>query len=302
MRKKGTKSNISRKLQRQRDIVGYLFLAPNLIGFIIFMLIPFLYAFYISFFNWDGITEMQFTGLRNYVKLITNEGFRISFVNTLYYTLLNVPLIIIFGLGLALAVNTITKCKALFRTVFFLPNIVTVVSIVIVWQAFYHPVYGPLTMILKALGVENTPQWISDPKWAMICIIIMSIWINAGYYMIIFLAALNNVPESYYEAAEIDGAGKISRFFNITLPMISPSMFFAIIIAIINSFKVFDQVALLTQGGPGRSTNVLVYYVYQQSFKYYKFGEASAAAFILFALILIITVIQYSMQEKWVID
>lgn len=119
MRKKGTKSKISRKLQRQRDIVGYLFLAPNLIGFVIFMLIPFLYAFYISFFNWDGITEMQFTGVKNYAKLLTNEGFRISFVNTLYYTLLNVPLIIIFGLGLALAVNTITKFKALFRTVFF---------------------------------------------------------------------------------------------------------------------------------------------------------------------------------------
>ncbi len=297
-----TAKRTNSKLQRRNDILGYAFLAPNLIGFIMFTLIPFVYALYISFFKWDGITDKVFVGLDNYLALLKDSGFRIAMKNTLIYTVLNVSTTIVAGLALALAVHSVKHLKTLFRTTLFLPNMVTISSIVIVWQAFYHPTYSPFSMILRTLGVENPPQWIGDPKWAMLCIIIMSIWLNAGYYMVLFLAALNNIPPHYYEAADIDGAGVWKKFWRITLPMLSPTTFFVVIMAIINSFKVFDQVALLTQGGPGRSTNVLVYYIYQESFTYYRFGSASAMAYVLFALIFIVTVIQYRGQSKWVVQ
>ncbi len=297
-----TAKRTNSKLQRRNDILGYAFLAPNLIGFIVFTLIPFVYALYISFFKWDGITDKVFVGLDNYLALLKDSGFRIAMKNTLIYTVLNVSTTIVAGLALALAVHSVKHLKTLFRTTLFLPNMVTISSIVIVWQAFYHPTYSPFSMILRTLGVENPPQWIGDPKWAMLCIIIMSIWLNAGYYMVLFLAALNNIPSHYYEAADIDGAGVWKKFWRITLPMLSPTTFFVVIMAIINSFKVFDQVALLTQGGPGRSTNVLVYYIYQESFTYYRFGSASAMAYVLFALIFIVTVIQYRGQSKWVVQ
>ena len=297
-----TAKRTNSKLQRRNDILGYAFLAPNLIGFIVFTLIPFVYALYISFFKWDGITDKVFVGLDNYLALLKDSGFRIAMKNTLIYTVLNVSTTIVAGLALALAVHSVKHLKTLFRTTLFLPNMVTISSIVIVWQAFYHPTYSPFSMILRTFGVENPPQWIGDPKWAMLCIIIMSIWLNAGYYMVLFLAALNNIPSHYYEAADIDGAGIWKKFWRITLPMLSPTTFFVVIMAIINSFKVFDQVALLTQGGPGRSTNVLVYYNYQESFTYYRFGSASAMAYVLFVLIFIVTVIQYRGQSKWVVQ
>lgn len=285
--------------QLRKDVTGYAFLAPNLIGFLIFTLVPFVYSFYISFFKWDAIGDMEFVGINNYLKLFKDSGFIISLKNTLYYTFVNVPLIMICGMILALCIHSLPRFKSLFRTVYFMPNLVTVVSIAIVWQALYHPTYSPISMILRSIGVADPPTWVSDPLWAMPCIIIMSTWINAGYYMVIFLAALNNIPVSYYEAAAVDGANAWHKFWNITLPSMSPTIFFATIIAVINSFKVFDQVSLLTQGGPGRSTNVLVYYIYQQGFTYYRFGTASAAAYILFALILVVTVIQYRGQSKW---
>ena len=285
--------------QLRKDITGYAFLAPNLIGFLMFTLVPFVYSFYISFFNWDAITEMKFVGLNNYTKLFRDSGFLISLKNTLYYTLVNVPMVMVCGMILALCVHKLPRCKSLFRTVYFLPNLVTVVSIAIVWQALYHPTYSPFSMMLRTFGVSNPPKWVSDIRWAMPCIIIMSTWINAGYYMVIYLAALNNIPVSLYEAASVDGANAWQKFWSITLPELSPTIFFATIIAVINSFKVFDQVSLLTQGGPGRATNVLVYYIYQQGFTYYRFGSASAAAYILFALILVVTVIQYRGQSKW---
>lgn len=285
--------------QVRLDIAGYAFLAPNLIGFFAFTLIPFAYSFYISFFKWDAIGAMEFVGFGNYLRLFRDSGFLISLKNTLYYTFVNVPLILICGMALALGVHRLRRGKGLLRTVYFLPNLVTVVSIAIVWQALYHPTYSPFSMLLRSLGAVDPPKWLSDPLWAMPCIIVMSTWINAGYYMVIFLAALNNIPVCYYEAAAVDGANAWQKFWRITLPSLSPTLFFAAIIAVINSFKVFDQVSLLTQGGPGRATNVLVYYIYQQGFTYYRFGTASAAAYVLFALILIATLIQYRSQEKW---
>ena len=260
------KSNMAGSNQLHKDLVGYAFLAPNLIGFLAFTLVPFIYSFYISFFKWDAITDMEFVGINNYVKLFKDSGFLISLKNTFYYTFVNVPMVMVCGMILALCVHNLPRGKSFFRTVYFMPNLVTVVSIAIVWQAFFHPTYSPFSMMLRAMGVSNPPKWVSDPLWAMPCII---------------------------------GANAWQKFWKITLPSLSPTIFFATIIAVINSFKVFDQVSLLTQGGPGRSTNVLVYYIYQQGFTYYRFGTASAAAYVLFALILIVTVVQFRGQKKW---
>lgn len=288
------------RLQLKTDLIGYGFILPNLLGFLIFIAGPFVFSIILGFFSWDAVGHMQWVGIDNYARLFKDATFRASLFNTFYFTFVAVPLTTGLGLALAVMLNRQMRFKTLFRTVFFLPNIVTVSSIVIVWQALYHPTLGPFNMILQRMGVENLPMWTMDIHWAMPSIIIMSVWLNAGYYMVIFLAALSNVPQTYYEAARIDGANAFRRFIHVTLPGISSTMFFVFIMAVINSFKVFDQVALLTKGGPGRATNVLVYFIYTQSFTKYKFGAASAAANILFLIILVVTVIQYRNQDKWV--
>lgn len=291
---------MKKRAQWRTDLVGYAFVLPNLIGFLVFIAGPFLFSLALGFFQWDAVGPMQWVGLQNYIKLAGDSTFKASFLNTFYFTFTAVPLTLGTGLGLALLLNRPLALKTAFRTVFFLPNIVTVASIVIVWQAIYHPTMGPLNMLLASWGVTDLPTWTMDLNWAMPSIVLMSVWLNAGYYMVIFLAALSNVPQTYYEAARIDGAGGLKRFLHVTLPGISPTIFFVLIMAVINSFKVFDQVMLLTKGGPGRATNVLVYYVYTQSFTKYKFGAASAAANVLFLIILIVTIVQYRNQEKWV--
>jgi multiple sugar transport system permease protein len=272
---------------------------PNLLGFLIFIAIPLLFSFVLSFCEWDAITAIEFKGLENYLKLFKDKNFTISLINTFYYTIVSVPLTLFGGLMLAVTLNANFKLSGLYQTAYFLPNIVSMVAAAVVWQAIYHPTMGPINMLLNSVGIDNPPLWTSDIDWAMPSIIIMSIWKNAGYYMVIFYAALQNVPKALYEAAEIDGANTIKKFSHITLPMLSPTIFFVSIISIISSFKVFDQVFLLTDGGPGRATNVLVYFIYKNSFSYFKFGYSSAAAYILFFIILILTIIQYKMQKKF---
>jgi ABC-type sugar transport system permease subunit len=291
------KNKIS-KMQRRTNLTGLLFIMPNLLGFLVFIALPLIFSFFLSFNEWDAITDLKFVGLDNYIELFKDKGFRISLLNTCYYTAVSVPLTLVAGLILAVAINTKVKLSNFYQTVFFMPNIVSMVAAAVVFQAIYHPTMGPINMLLSKLGVMDPPKWTSDINWAMPSIIIMSIWKNAGYYMVIYFAALQDIPRSLYEAADIDGAGTVKKFFKITLPMLSPTTFFVTIISIISSFKVFDQVFLLTDGGPGRATNVLVYYIYKNSFSYYKFGYASASAYVLFFIILVLTIIQYRMQRK----
>jgi len=285
-------------VQKRANLTGLLFIMPNLLGFLIFIALPLLFSFVLSFFEWDAITTMTFKGFDNYVKLFHDQGFIISLVNTVYYTVASVPLTLIVGLLLAVALNVKVKLSGLYQTAFFMPNIVSMVAAAVVWQAIYHPTMGPVNMLLNTIGIAKPPLWTSDIHWAMPSIIIMSIWKNAGYYMVIIYAALQNISRSLYEAADIDGANAVNKFFHITIPMLSPTLFFVSIISIISSFKVFDQVFLLTDGGPGRATNVLVYFIYKNSFSYFKFGYSSAAAYALFFIILILTIIQYKMQKN----
>lgn len=290
----------SSKLQTRTNIKGILFILPNLLGFLVFTAFPLVFSFVLSFSDWDAITDIRFIGLDNYFRMFKDEGFRISLFNTLYYMIASVPLMVGSGLVLALMLNSKVKLKKYYNTVFFMPNISSIVAMSIVWQAMYHPTRGPINLALQSIGISDPPLWTSSVNWAMPSVILMSVWLNAGYYMVLYSAALKGIPESLYEAADIDGANMRQKIFKITIPMLSPTTFFAIIMAIINSFKVFDQILLMTDGGPGRATNVLVYYIYRQSFSYYKFGYASAVSYVLFFIVFALTAFQYKGQKKWV--
>jgi len=288
------------KKERRNLRNGLLFILPNVLGFMIFIMIPVLVSFGLSFTDWDGFGDPNFVGFTNYVKMFSNTTFKISFWNTLYFTVVSVPVTLALSLVVANALKDGIKGIKIFRTAFFLPYLSATVAVAVVWQLLYHPSLGPINQVLMSIGIENPPKWLSSSDWAMTSIIIMTIWKSVGYYMVIFLAGLQGIPEYLYEASEIDGANKLQQFFKITIPSLSPTIFFTTIIAIINSFKVFDQVYMLTEGGPGRATNVLAYTVYIEAFTRHRMGYASAMAYILFIMIMIVTLVQFKGQKKWV--
>lgn len=283
-----------------RYLKGYLFILPNFIGFFIFMAVPIIMGLVISFTDYNGFNQFNFVGLKNYLTMFEDEYFRVSLKNNIVYTLVTVPGTIVFALMLAMAVKQGIKGSGLFKTMFFLPNITSMVAVGIVWAMIFNPTLGPLNQILRAVGIENPPMWISSTDTALGSIMLVAIWKQAGYYMIILLAGLQSIPSQLYEAASIDGAGGIHKFFKITLPMLSPTMFMVTILCIINSFQVFDLVNIMTTGGPGRSTNVLVFRIYQEGFQKLQFGYASAMAYFLFLIVMIVTLIQFRGQKKWV--
>lgn len=292
--------NYKTKNIRRNRINGYLFLLPNIIGFLIFILIPVIVSLVISFTDWDGFAKANFIGFQNYAKMLASAGFRMSFKNTVVYSLFTVPFTLVLALLVAVALNTDIKGQKFFRTAFYLPYISASVAVAVVWQLLYHPTMGPINNFLMGIGVKNPPKWLASTDWAMPSVIIVSIWKQIGYYMVLFLAGLQTIPSQLYESAEIDGASGFKKFLHITVPMLSPTTFFVTIIAIIYSFKVFDLIYNLTEGGPGRATNVLVFTIYQESFQRYRFGYASAMAYFLFAIIMIITLVQFQNQKKTV--
>lgn len=280
--------------------IAYAFLLPNLIGFLAFTLIPIVMAFGLSFVKWDFANPMIWVGFKNFAKLFRDEGFQIAFWNTLYYTVISVPLTILFALLLAVLLHQKLQGVKLLRTIFFFPYISSMIAVAVVWNMLFHPSMGPINQLIRLLGVAQPPEWTSSMVWAMPAIIIVGVWKQVGYYMVIYLAALQAIPEHLYEAATIDGANAWQQFRKITLPLLTPATFFISTLLIINSFKVFDHILIMTDGGPGRATNVLGYYVYNQAFLYFKFGYASAVAMVLFLVVLIITLIQFKFENKWV--
>jgi multiple sugar transport system permease protein len=290
----------ARSLSQTNRLTAYVFLLPNILGFLAFTLIPIVVAGGLCFVKWDFANPMEFVGFRNFLKLFRDDGFQISFVNTIYYSIVTVPVTMAAALGLALLLHQKLKGMKLFRTIYFFPYISSMVAVAVVWGMLYHPDMGPINQFIKLLGVHNPPGWINSVVWAMPAVMLMSIWKQVGYYMIIYLAGLQAIPEHLYEAATIDGANGWNKFRHVTLPMLSPSTFMISILLVINSFKVFDQVVIMTDGGPGRATNVLVYYIYQQAFQYFKFGYASAISMVLFLLVLVVTIIQFKLEDKWV--
>ena len=253
-----------------------------------------------SFTSWNGFGKIDFIGLSNYKQLLGDSNFKISFVNSILFMLISVPVTLFISILIAVALNQGIRFVKVFRTAVFLPYVTATIAVAAVWQLIFNPSLGPINGTLLRLGIENPPGWLSSPSWALVSVSIVYIWHSIGYYMILFLAGLQSIPDHLYEAADLDGAGKVSKFFHITLPMLSPVLFFTTIIGVINSFKVFDLIYVLTGGGPGRSTHVLVYDIYNTAFKQFEYGYASAMAYALFLVILVISILQFMGQRKWV--
>ena len=294
-------SGVKVKYRKSEVISGYLFILPSLVIFITFMIIPIFMGLYISLTDYDGFKTMNFVGLQNYAAMFKDSYFLVSFKNNIVYTLFTVPGTLILSLLLAVAVNKGIRGSSVFKTVFFFPYITSMVAVGIIWTLLFNPTVGPINNFIKSIGIANPPGWLLSTKSALPAVMIVTVWKWAGYYMIIFLAGLQGIPKQLYEASEVDGASGLTKFFHITLPLLSPTTFLILILLIINSFQVFDLINIMTEGGPGRATNVLVYRIYQEGFKYMHFGYASAEAYFLFAIILIITGIQFWGQKKWVV-
>jgi len=282
------------------NLVAYSFVLPNLIGFVAFTLAPMAVGLALSLMKWDGAGEMTFVGPRNFARMFRDETFRISLGNTLYYVVGVVPTTLACSLGMAVLLNWNLKGRNFFRAVFFFPYVASLVAIAVVWNMMFHPAMGPVNNLLRALGVQNPPRWSASTAWVMPTVIMASVWKNAGYYMIIYLAALQGIPRDLYEAARIDGANAWQCFRRITMPMLTPATFFVSMMLVISSFKVFDLIYVMTNGGPGRASNVLVFTIYDQAFVANEFGYSSAIAMMLFLIVLGITVVQFRMEKKWV--
>lgn len=292
------------KLQRHEAIAGYLYLVPNFIGFLIFTAVPVVLGFIISFTDYSGFDFGNFVGLDNYMKLLRDSQFKSSFVNNMVYSLTSVPFTILLALLLALMLNRKLFAGGFFKTVYFFPNLTSMVAVGCVAMLLFEPTKGPINSFLLSIGVspEQLPQWFYSTKSALMTVVLVVVWKQAGYYMIMFMGGLKNIPPHLYEAARMDGAGAWKTFWNVTWPMLSPTTFMVTILCFISSFQVFDIINITTEGGPGRATTVIVFRIYKEAFKNWKMGYASAMAYVLFALIMIITVIQWQGQKKWVND
>lgn len=286
-------------LKARNTIIGYSFILPNFLGFAIFILVPVIVSFILSFMKWDGFNPMEFVGLENFSRIFSDRVFKSSFKLTILYTIFTVILTLAASLLLAMALNVKLKGRNAFRAAIFFPYVASMVAVGAVWRQLFEKNFGPINELLRALGIDNPPGWFASTDWAIWGVIIVSVWKFMGYYMIIYLAALQDIPAQLYEAATIDGANGWQRFRNITVPMLTPASFFVFIMLTINSFKIFDLIYILTEGGPGTSTTVLVKYIYDQSFMYWDYGKASAASMILFIIVAIVTVIQFRAEKKF---
>ena len=286
-------------MNKSRRYWGFAFVAPQVIGLVLFSLIPLFQAFYISFTKWDGMQAVkEWVGLENYTYQFQNPDFWKSLINTLKYTVIFVPLDIILALLIAVALKNIAG-KSAYRLFYFMPVVTGSVSVGVIWTWLLNADTGLINMLLKMIGGPQI-KWLTDPGLVLISIALVSVWWNVGYNMVIFLAGLQNIPQNYYEAAAIDGAGKLQQFRHITLPMISPSVFFTMITTLISSFQVFDQAFVMTKGGPAKASLTFVFYIYEDAFKKFTMGRASASAMVLFVVILAITGLQMVISKKWV--
>lgn len=287
------------RVQLKYTLTVLVFLLPSLLPLLAFVIGPMISAGWTSLHSWNLIGPMQWVGLDNYVFLLGDPATRDAFLHTVYYIVGYLPLVYVGGLALALALNTRLRGRALLRGVYFLPVITSWVVVALVWRWLLSPSNGVVNTVLAWFGVEG-PGWWADPAWAMPSIIIASAWKDLGFVMVILLAGLQSINPDLYEAAELDGAGWWARLRRITLPLLSPSTFFVIVLSLINGFQVFDQVYVMTGGGPNDASRVVVQQVYDLTFRYGQAGMASALSWLLFFVILVITLIQFYGQRRWV--
>ncbi len=284
----------------RREWSAYVFLAPGLILFTIFTVFALVFAFWLTFHEWNLIQpETPFVGLDNYRRMLDDEEYARSIINTAYYTGGTVPLTMGIGLLLALLLNQPIRFRGLFRTMYFLPIVTPFVVIAILWKWLFNPSFGLINFyLLKTHLVTDPLLWLSDKNLAMPAVILMSVWGGVGFSMVVYLAGLQAIPEELYEAAQIDGAGIFNRFRYVTLPLLSPTTLFLLVIGIIGSFQVFTQIYVMTQGGPVGRTTTMVYFIYLSAFKFYEMGYASTLAFGLFALLFILTLLQLRLYRR----
>lgn len=280
-----------------KNITGLGFLIPSLLGCLLFIFIPSVASFLLSFCSWDLITEFKFIGFNNYIDLISSKEFWFVFKNTIYYAFCVTVFATIIPLILASIINEKIIGKNFFKTTYFLPFITPMIVIALVWQWIFDPNIGLINTLLKL-----DLKWLFNTNLAMPVLIFVSVWKLVGYNMILFLTGFASLNNQVYEAAKIDGANNLKIFFKITIPLLSPTIFFVLLITTISSFQVFDLIYLMTQGGPENSTNIVVYWLYKNAFEFFNIGKASSIAYLLFILIFILTVIQWKFRKKWVIN
>jgi multiple sugar transport system permease protein len=295
-----TARNADRMSPRQRREAweAVVFLSPWIVGFVCFTAGPILFSLGLSFFKWDAIHPARVAGLANYRQMFRDPLLSKSLWNTVVYAAMYIPGSIAVALTLAMLLNQRLRGMRVFRTIFYLPSLTAGVATFALWGFVFEPKVGLMNTFLR-LFVDDPPRWLSDPAWAKPALAIMAIW-SVGGMMLVFLAGLQNIPEQLYEAAEIDGAGPVSQFFNVTIPILSPTLFFNTIISTNASFRVFDSAMVLTQGGPSNSTLFYVYHLFNRAFTYGQFGYASAMAWLLFAIVLGLTLWQIRMGRRWV--
>jgi len=278
-------------------LYGYLFIAPWLIGLFIFTLYPMILSLYYSFKNYNLANTAKWIGLTNYKILFTSDPIiPISVYNTLYYALLSVPLNMIIGILIALLMNRKMRGIRLMRTIFYLPNVVSIAAVAMLWHLIFQSNYGLLNTVLRLIGIQG-PNWLTDPATAKISLVIMNCW-NAGGAMVIYLAGLQGIPRIYYEAAEMDGVGPIRKFFSITLPLLSPTIFFNLIMGIIGALQTFTPALIMTEGGPINSTTFYVLALYRMAFRNTQMGYASAMAWVLLLATLLLTLLVFRMVGR----
>ncbi|MFN8632393.1 MAG: sugar ABC transporter permease [Chloroflexota bacterium] len=285
-------------LARREALDGFLFISPWLIGFVLFTAGPMIASFTLIFVDWDLLSDPKWGGMVNVQRLTADRLVGLSLYNTAYYTLFSVPLRLALALGIAILLNASVRGLAFWRTVFYLPAVVPAVANVILWMWMFNPTMGLFNMILTWLGLPRL-NWVWDPSLSKPSLILMSTW-TIGNVVIIFLAGLQSVPRSLYEAAQIDGGGGWAQFRHVTLPLISPVVLFNLVMGIIFSFQVFTSAFLITQGGPANTTLFTVLYLYQVAFEQFKVGYASAIAWVLFGVILVFTLVQWKLADRWV--
>ena len=295
-----------RRYRPDQQWEAYLFLLPSFAGFLIFVAIPVVASLALSFFDWNLLSPPEFVGFKNYTQLLTSDRvFRKVLFNTFYFTVTIVPLQLAFGLLLAVALNRAMRGLEIYRLIYFMPVVTTIVAAALVFQWFFNYDFGILSAAIWELGVKTglpirPPDWLNDPDWAKPAVVVLTLWKNTGFTMVIYLAALQGVPRELYDAARVDGASGWQRFRFVTFPMVSPTTFFLMVIQMIGAFQLFSEAFVMTQGGPAQATLTIVYYIYQMAFEFGRMGKGAAVAWVLFIFIFLFTFVQTRLQRRWV--
>jgi len=297
---KGIRSRIKivNTLQKKETITGWLFILPVIIGLSIFQYGAMIYSMYISCTKWDLLTPPKWVGIANYLDILHDKEFYQCMSNTLFFVIVMVPFGIALSMSMAIALNRQIKGCSLFRATFYMPSITSTIAISMIWLWIFNPDQGVLNTILRVIGVHNPPRWLESVIWAKPALSIVKLWQCSGYYMVIYLAGLQNIPNELYEAGDIDGANFWQKIQYITIPMLAPTTFFVTIMLMIDSFNTFEVIYAMTKGGPGGSTNTILYYIYTKAFQSYRMGYAASLSWVLFAILFTLTLIQFIVRKK----